>query len=86
MKRIFAVLMLALPLGVSVLAQSASAAEFNPNFNGGREGSPARVVVVDRHTEARRPEVRRVWVAGHFQPTSHGHRQWVSGHFELRRV
>ena len=103
MKRKIALMFLTLPLGLSVLAKSASAAEFNAAPNAPH--SP--VVVADRDrpdqnrdypTElqsnrqqparqeaARRPEVRRVWVAGHWQRTAHG-RQWVPGHYETRRA
>ena len=89
MKRTIALMFLALPLGLSVLAKSASAAEFNAAPNAPH--SP--VVVADRgrpdqnrdysraelqndrqptqREAARRPEVRQVWVPGHWQGTAH---------------
>ncbi|MEH1795918.1 MULTISPECIES: hypothetical protein [unclassified Nostoc] len=97
MKRIIAILMLALPLGV--LAKSASAAEFNVNHgqNSTRSGvveagrvAPDRLAQNQREetrrNTTRRVRYRRVWVAGHYQPTSRGHRRWVPGHWVNRRV
>ncbi len=97
MKRIIAVLMLVLPLGV--LAKSASAADFNVNDeqNSTRSGvveadrvAPDRLAQNQREqprrNTARRPQFRRVWVAGRYQATSRGHRRWVSGHWVTRRV
>ncbi|MEH1853123.1 MAG: hypothetical protein V7L11_15975 [Nostoc sp.] len=97
MKRIIAILILALPLGV--LAKSASAAQFNVNDgqNSTRPGvveagrvAPERLAQNQREqtrrNTTRRARYRRVWVAGHYQPTSRGHRRWVAGHWVNRRV
>lgn len=94
MKYKIAVMILALPLCVSVLAKSASAGEFKATQNATR--SPNVAANRDRadqnrnrqqpprQKEAVRPEVRRVWVTGHWQQTPRG-RQWVSAHYEIRR-
>ena len=99
MKRTLAVLMLALPLTVAGLAKSASAAEYN--FNDGQNAPRSSTVVADRNQpgqfdqnrrpddrrDARRPEFRRVWVQGHYQPGFLGiGRRWVPGHWETVRV
>lgn len=104
MKRKIALMVLALPLGLSVLAKSASAAEFNPAPNSTRSaiavadrndradqnrdysrGEPQNVrQQPPRQVEARRPQVRRVWVPGHYERTARG-RHWVPGHYETRR-
>lgn len=96
MKRKIAALMIAIPLGVVAVAKSASAADFQP-----RDGAPAPISVVDRNSNDRiaqnrsnqppqrdsdrRPEVRRVWVAGRWQQTPRG-RVWVPGHWENRPI
>ena len=94
MKLKLAALLIALPLGVSMIAKSASAAEVNRDFNDRSHSAPSAIVVADDHTSdryqpqrevVRRPELRRVWVAGHSQQTAHNHRQWIPGHWETRR-
>jgi hypothetical protein len=93
MKRTIALMLLALPLGLSALAKSAAADEFNatPNatrypiaisqrdrFDRNRDRQPPR------RQELRRPEVRRVLVPGYWQRTARG-RVWVPAHYETRR-
>jgi hypothetical protein len=87
MKRKIALMLLALPLGLSIVAKSATADEFHPTpnplsiadrFDRNRDRQPPR------RQEIRRPEVRRVWVPGYWQRTARG-REWVPGHYETRR-
>ena len=94
MKYKIAVMMLALPLCMSVLAKSASAGEFkaapnatrSPNVaaNRDRADQNRNRQQPPRQEKAVRSEVRRVWVSGHWQQTPRG-RQWVPAHYEIRR-
>ncbi len=73
--KIVTISLLALPLGLSGLAKSASAADY---YNYQYQQSHSEV--------SHRPQYRRVWVAGHFKEIGHRHREWVPGHWETVRV